>query len=321
MSGYYGGGGASVANEDFANTLDAADSTARLALAYGTADGEVQLGDIVRQVDTGAFYMLIGSTPSNSAHWQQLSALPASIIASGQLALARGGTGADLSATGGTGQVLKQTSAGGVVTVGTVDLDFLSDVAITTPASGHVISHNGTNWVNRTLAAAGILATPSMTSDYVPKWNGTALVDSALQFASSNAILAGALAWDTGYNRFIGPNGTANDLYTVANGLLVFNSGGTSQRANISSTGLAVGLGTTAASAPLHARKTSGSQFICDHSNGNQFDIAVDGSGNSTLTASGNLKLAGDNRAAYDASPSATTIRDILISFGLMAES
>ena len=39
-------------------------------------------------------------------------------IASGQLGLARGGTGADLSATGGAGQVLKQSSAGGAVSVG-----------------------------------------------------------------------------------------------------------------------------------------------------------------------------------------------------------
>jgi hypothetical protein len=34
-----------------------------------------------------------------------------------------------------------------------------------------------------------------------------------------------------------------------------------------------------------------------------------------------NIMLNGANRAAYDASPSATTIRDILISHGLMAAS
>ena len=41
-------------------------------------------------------------------------------ILSGQLALARGGTGVDLSGTGGTGQYLKQTTAGGAVSVGTI---------------------------------------------------------------------------------------------------------------------------------------------------------------------------------------------------------
>ena len=42
----------------------------------------------------------------------------ASDITSGQLGLARGGTGSDLSATGGAGQVLKQSTAGGAVSVG-----------------------------------------------------------------------------------------------------------------------------------------------------------------------------------------------------------
>jgi hypothetical protein len=44
----------------------------------------------------------------------------ASDIASGILALDRGGTGANLAATGGAGQYLKQTSAGGAVSVGTI---------------------------------------------------------------------------------------------------------------------------------------------------------------------------------------------------------
>ena len=39
-------------------------------------------------------------------------------ITLGQLGLARGGTGADLSATGGAGQVLKQNTAGGTISVG-----------------------------------------------------------------------------------------------------------------------------------------------------------------------------------------------------------
>lgn len=46
--------------------------------------------------------------------------LGAGVITSGQLALARGGTNADLSATGGTGQYLKQASAGAAISVGTI---------------------------------------------------------------------------------------------------------------------------------------------------------------------------------------------------------
>jgi len=48
----------------------------------------------------------------------QIPSLPASQIGGGQMALARGGTNADLSAMGGTSQVLKQVIAGGPVTVG-----------------------------------------------------------------------------------------------------------------------------------------------------------------------------------------------------------
>jgi hypothetical protein len=47
-----------------------------------------------------------------------IPALPASQITSGELSLARGGTGSDLSATGGTSYVLKQVSSGADVTVG-----------------------------------------------------------------------------------------------------------------------------------------------------------------------------------------------------------
>ena len=43
--------------------------------------------------------------------------LDASKITTGQLALARGGTNADLSATGGANQILKQSSVGGAITV------------------------------------------------------------------------------------------------------------------------------------------------------------------------------------------------------------
>ena len=61
-------------------------------------------------VTSGIQAQLDGKAPSSHTH-------AASDIASGQVALARGGTGSDLSATGGAGQVLKQTSAGGAVSV------------------------------------------------------------------------------------------------------------------------------------------------------------------------------------------------------------
>lgn len=47
-------------------------------------------------------------------------AIAANQVTTGQLALGRGGTGADLSATGGSGQYVKQASAGGAFTVGAI---------------------------------------------------------------------------------------------------------------------------------------------------------------------------------------------------------
>jgi hypothetical protein len=71
--------------------------------------------------------------------------LPASKITSGQLALARGGTGADLSGTGGASQVLFQATAGGAVTVrqvqftdvgGTIAVSQLPDSGVTAATYG-----------------------------------------------------------------------------------------------------------------------------------------------------------------------------------------
>lgn len=53
--------------------------------------------------------------------------LDAAKITTGQLALDRGGTAADLSATGGTSRVLKQSTVGGAVTVGQLAASDLSN--------------------------------------------------------------------------------------------------------------------------------------------------------------------------------------------------
>ena len=60
----------------------------------------------------------------------QIPNLAASIITSGLLALARGGTNADLSATGGASNVLKQVSAGAAITVGQLAFTDLSGAAV-----------------------------------------------------------------------------------------------------------------------------------------------------------------------------------------------
>ncbi len=60
-----------------------------------------------------------------------IPALAASAIASGQLALARGGTGSDLSATGGSGRFLKQTTPGGAVSVAAITTSDLPTTGLT----------------------------------------------------------------------------------------------------------------------------------------------------------------------------------------------
>lgn len=92
----------------------------------------IQAGDLPSGIDA----VNIGSGTVSSTEFGALDGVTSSIqtqlngkaasshthaaadITSGQLGLARGGTGVDLSATGGTGQVLKQSTAGGSVSVG-----------------------------------------------------------------------------------------------------------------------------------------------------------------------------------------------------------
>lgn len=66
---------------------------------------------------------------------EDIPALGASKITTEQLALARGGTGVDLSATGGVNQILKQVSVGGAVSVAVLvsgDIPVLDAAKITT---------------------------------------------------------------------------------------------------------------------------------------------------------------------------------------------
>lgn len=75
----------------------------------------------------GAVDLANGSAVTGVLATGNIPNLAASKITSGQLALARGGTNADLSATGGTSQVLKQVSAGAAITVARLAAADLSD--------------------------------------------------------------------------------------------------------------------------------------------------------------------------------------------------
>jgi hypothetical protein len=90
-------------------------------------------------------------TDVDSSTLAPVTGLSASQITSGQLALARGGTASDLSATGGTSHVLKQASAGAVVTVGQLAA---SDLSNGTTGSGAAVLATSPTLVTPTLGAA-----------------------------------------------------------------------------------------------------------------------------------------------------------------------
>jgi hypothetical protein len=102
-------------------------TTGTLALSFNTQTaGLVLSGPASGSPATPTFRLLVSTDIPN---------LDASKITTGLLALARGGTDADLSATGGTHQVLQQISSGAAITVGQLsesDLKFYTAVNLTT---------------------------------------------------------------------------------------------------------------------------------------------------------------------------------------------
>jgi hypothetical protein len=81
--------GTSIAPADYANTLTVADSTARLALVYGTGTGQVQELDQVLQTSDSTLWVLLASDPSVSGNWSRLPGNDASALTTGTLPAAR----------------------------------------------------------------------------------------------------------------------------------------------------------------------------------------------------------------------------------------
>lgn len=84
---------------------------AAFIVANGVSSFNGRQGAVVPAANDYSFAQLSGA-----ASVGQIPNLPASQITSGQLALAQGGTGADLSATGGASQFIRQNTVGGALT-------------------------------------------------------------------------------------------------------------------------------------------------------------------------------------------------------------
>lgn len=140
-----------------------------------------------------------------------LTNLNASALASGLVPLARGGTGADLSATGGANQFVRQSSAGGALSVSAIaDADVPDTITLT----------NLTQVTNRAISdTTGTLAVArggtGLTTIAANRILGTSALDTfaALTPANSVEISAGnlQLVGDTaspGNNKLYGTNGS-----------------------------------------------------------------------------------------------------------------
>ncbi len=96
-----------------------------------TADGSLPNAQALSGLSTGLVKNTTGTGVLSIASGSDLPSHThaAGDVNSGTVALSRGGTGADLSATGGAGNVLKQTTAGGAVTVAGIASTELTDTA------------------------------------------------------------------------------------------------------------------------------------------------------------------------------------------------
>ncbi|MBL1136316.1 MAG: hypothetical protein HND46_13475, partial [Chloroflexi bacterium] len=135
---------------DIPNLAASKITSGQLALARGGTNADFSAtggtSQVVMQESAGAAFTVRALAAADIPN------LAASKITSGQLALARGGTGADLSATGGSGYVVKQSSAGAVFTVGAITSAEIATalaqpptIGGTTPATGAFTFLQATN--------------------------------------------------------------------------------------------------------------------------------------------------------------------------------
>lgn len=145
-----GGSGAPKTAKYLLQTADArlANAQAMGALATGFAYVTTSTGVISTVGETGSGNVVRATSPTivtptiasftNATHDHTNAAgggnLSATVVTSGTLALARGGTNADLSATGAANSFLKQSSSGAAVTVGTIASADIA-TALTTPGA------------------------------------------------------------------------------------------------------------------------------------------------------------------------------------------
>lgn len=154
-------------------TLDAGViATGQLAKARGGTGADFSAGQTQNRVFASPDGV-DGAVSLRSLVANDIPSLAASKITSGQLTVARGGTGADLSATGGASQYLKQTSVGGNVSVGAiVDGDLPATLAGKTLTTPTIASFVNAGHSHQDAAGGGTLDTSAIASGTLGKARG-----------------------------------------------------------------------------------------------------------------------------------------------------
>lgn len=165
----------------------------------------IMLKEIAHQValeTTGQVLMVNSTKPFG---FEMITLLNSSGIA----LLAKGGTGADLSATGGTSQYLKQVSAGAAVTVGTIAA---ADLPTGTIYNAHVTGIGGTgDAITGTISPARTLAAGDRIT-----FKATAANTGATTIALTGATPATAVAVQKGPGTALAANDIDNGgMYTA----------------------------------------------------------------------------------------------------------
>ncbi len=206
-----------------------------------------------------------------------------------QLALSRGGTGANLSATGGSGQYLKQTSSGGAVTVGTIpatDIPNLDAAKITTGTlSSSLLPWASPGTIGSTTPNTGAFTTLSAT-DILSSGNvgASGTVYSKVQNTNSNGYAAFKAISDSGNSAQMWVNGSGIATLGGANAVgisnnvaapIVFYTNANSEKMRIHSNGF-VGIGATSPAGPL--------EVVSDNLNNDPIYATIYGSGQSIVS-------------------------------------
>lgn len=175
-------------------------------------------------------------------------AISATAITSGALALARGGTHADLSATGGAGQYLKQAGVGADITVGTIpatDLTYsglttgqpLRATGATTAAFGALDLNNTNATVNALLVARGGTAIASYAVGDILYADGATSLAKLADVATGNALISGGVTTAPAWGKIALTTHVSGILPSANGGTGVNNAGTITNASNTTITG------------------------------------------------------------------------------------